>query len=220
MIKELATSLVVALVSTTPLSAEKLTRVDLDTKAILVIAGDFTEGTAARTDTFLNMNPDIREVAFNSRGGMAKEGVALADVLYQHDVKATVNKGFKCLSACAFAFIGASDMRIDGIVGFHNGYIPAQEALKIKKADLVNMSIHLGTLTVMHFIENGFGFELPLVIASVSNKNTFIVFRNEVDLLKFTTGPLVEDQITFNVNEYWLRDHVVSSQQLVLEGYM
>jgi hypothetical protein len=218
MIKALATSLIV--LASTSTSAEQLTRVDIGSKALLVIAGDFTEGTAARTDTFLNMNPDIREVAFNSRGGMAKEGVALADVLWEHDIKATVNKGYICLSACAFAFIGASDMRIDGILGFHNGYIPAQEAMSIKKADLVNMSIHLGTLTVMHFMENGFGFELPLVIAAYSNKNTFIVFRDEVALLKFTTGPLVEEQLTYNVDDYWLKDHVVTSQQLVLEGYM
>lgn len=220
MIKELTTSLIIALASTTSLSAEKLTRVDIGDKAILVIAGEFIEGTAARTDTFLNMNPDITEVAFDSRGGMAKEGVDLATVLYEQDVKATVNKGFKCLSACAFAFLGASDMRIDGILGFHNGFLEKQEALAIPKDDLVNMSIHLGTLTVMHFIENGFGFELPLVIAAATNKSTFIVFRDEVNLLKFATGPLVEDQFTYYVDEYWLRDHLVSSQQLVLEGYM
>ena len=215
MIKTLLTT--AAILLATQASAEKLTRVDLDSgKAILVIADDFIDGTADRVDTFLLMNPDIREVAFNSDGGIASEGVDLADILYDHDIKTTVNTGYHCLSACAFAFIGGSDFRIDGILGFHNGYIPYPAITEMSRDQITNVSIYMGALTTNHFVRNGFSIELPLVISATTSKETYIVFTETEDLYDFVVGEMVSDIFTDIVDAEWVDRHLWPSVRLAL----
>ena len=209
-----------ALTLGTQVNAETLTRVDVNGKGILVIADIFMKGTADRVDNFLLMNPDIKEVAFNSLGGSAAEGVDLADVLYDHDIKATVNTGYACLSACAYAFIGASDFRINGVVGFHNAHLPYSELIQVPKEQLVNISIHMGSIATSHFVRNGFIIELPIVISAFTSKDQYIVFNNTDDLWDFVAGDTVESLFDNVVDDTWLDHHLWDSTRLVAEGYI
>ena len=220
MIKTVLAAAVTALTLASQGSAETLTRVDVNGKGLLVISDYLTEGTADRVDSFLISNPDIREVAFNSLGGKAAEGVDLADVLYDHDIKATVNTGYACLSACAYAFIGATDFRINGVVGFHNAHLPYPEVAQIPRDQLVNVSIHMGSIAASHFIRNGFIMELPVVISAFTSKSQYIVFDNTDDLWDFVAGDLVSDLFDNVVDDAWIDEHLWDSTRLVAEGYI
>lgn len=82
-----------------------------DAKDRLIVEGDFSMGTAKRVSEALEAAPWVKLVEFNSRGGVAIEGLALATVLQARGVDTAVTN--YCASACITAF-AAGDRRYIG----------------------------------------------------------------------------------------------------------
>lgn len=122
------------------------------------LAGD-VDALRAVYDTYIKcrlecLGPDGNSTAIltmNGPGGDYYEGLALADFVRQNHIATVVERGMKCYSACAFAFLGGSgyatvqgmgtyiDRQIEpgGIVGFHAPYRDEAsflEALEVRGA--------------------------------------------------------------------------------------
>ncbi|WP_340160748.1 hypothetical protein [uncultured Hoeflea sp.] len=112
--------------------------------------GEITSDTPQRFREYLQNNSIGYALALNSDGGDLAAGVELGKIFRQEGLRVsvgrtvplqdtglgqsrTVNEGARCLSACAYAFLGGSIRRIeeDGQLGFHQF---ADEALDEKQS--------------------------------------------------------------------------------------
>lgn len=183
-----------------------------ETRRVLHIAGDFDEGISKDIKKALD-EYKVDEAVLYSPGGLGYEGFVSANHLSEHEVPVRVAKGTYCISACAVAFIGGTDYKInDSILAFHKGWVPNEPWKNQNEAfDAGQVS---GGYSSLFFVANGFSFELPSHINEHSNQDTFIVFHNEKDLNKYYVRTKKN-----NVNDYLdqldIKPNVLSSDDIV-----
>jgi hypothetical protein len=209
-----------ALLLASPLYAEELRVVNLPEEDVILLTGDFIEGTAQRLDDFLTANPTITKVGMVSGGGLAYEGFNVASVLSKHDVTAIVPRGYVCLSACAIGFIGAKDYVILGALGFHNMYLTDENMVGIDKLMLIIRGQQFGVRTAIFFIQNGFEVELPYIISAVTNPEEFLVFTSTEDLMTFFARNEEDNIINYldnnDIDDAWIDEHLWDSARFRL----
>ena len=91
----------------------------------IYFTGDIRRGDAKKLEAAIFENPNIKNVVMWSNGGIAAEGPLIGSVLSKYEMTAIVKENTWCMSACADAFIGAAEYKIDGgVLGFHKAWIP------------------------------------------------------------------------------------------------
>jgi len=86
---------------------------------ILAFRGGISNGVASAIDKAFTDNPNVETIVLSSTGGDIQESMRLYDVFREHEVTAWVPEGRMCMSGCAEALLGASEIIITGVVGFH-----------------------------------------------------------------------------------------------------
>ena len=153
-----------------------------ETTKILHIQGDFEDDLAETARKALDAHDVDRAVLF-SPGGQAYEGYTLAHLFSTREVPTYVSKGTYCLSACAIAFIGGTDYKVnDGILGFHSAYIP--EDVFENQQEAFKNGQQSGIYGLYYLLANGFSYEFASAISSKTDPDNFIIFTNEDDLNK------------------------------------
>ena len=153
-----------------------------ETTTILHVLGDYDEGIHKATKEALESHDIDRAVLF-SPGGSAYEGYSMANLFSTHKVKTYVAKGTYCLSACAVAFTGGEDYKVNnGILGFHKAYIPADTFENQQEAFASGSTA--GTYNFYFMLANGFSAEFAFAINEKTTPDDFIVFTNEEDFMK------------------------------------
>lgn len=178
---------------------------------VLAVIGGFTFGTADRVEEQLNNNPEIMVVALVSPGGVAMEGYALAQVFSEKGITAFVPKKGYCMSACAIAFLGAKEYQIDGVLGFHNAYIPEEAATNLTAIEMLITGQAFGAKFTEFVIANGFTFELATLVTQFTDPEHFIVFTSTEDLMRFFArgkGLSVNNYLEYTATEAWLKTHL------------
>ena len=210
--------LVMSLAISTSAPAEELRILTPDpVSRVLLFWGDVEQGSSARLEQMLTLNPDIEYIYMISAGGNAFEGYRIADVLSRHSIKAIVPEGFACLSACAVGFIGAAEYYVEGLLGFHNVYIPEGEIETVPPLNLLLAGQGFGTHTTVFFIANGFEVELPILIGNHTSPEVFVVFTNTEDLMEFfarSDTDKIEEYLEPNgIDQDWVDTHVWGTQE-------
>ena len=185
--KQLLLSLAIALTGVAASAAElSISTGERTGRTYINFTGNIEAGDANRLALFALENPQADWVNFNSPGGLATEGYQIANILSQYHLKAYVNYGAACLSACYSAFLGAWEYDIKGVLGAHVAWSPDEE---LQEGDSVSAVLArgqaLGNYDVYHHIANGFSYELPFYITRLTSASDFLVFTNNDEFLKF-----------------------------------
>ena len=106
-------------------AANVFTAKEYEGERVIYFAGDIRNGDAEKLEAVIFENPNIKNVVMWSNGGLAAEGPKIGSVLSKYNMTAIAKENTWCMSACADAFIGAAEYKIDGgVLGFHKAWIP------------------------------------------------------------------------------------------------
>lgn len=194
--------------------AESLSK--LSDKAVM-FSGEFTKGASQRLKYYLTNNPGTKEVVFKSPGGILQEGLEVGYVLHGNKLTAIVMKGDKCLSACAFAFLGADKQAILGTLGFHRAWMEDRVATQNK---ILGDGQAIGGYTLWYVLKMGYHSQLAYLIQSQTNQGTYLVFTNKADLdLLFVSSDSEAGVGKFleflpNLTQEWVKQHIKKGSEL------
>lgn len=156
----------------------------------VLFAGDFTENTAEQMKKYLVLNPQTTTVFLKSNGGLANEGFQLGLVFQKNSLNVIVAEGDMCMSACAFAFLGGAEKRIEGLLGFHNAHLASTVGVNVN--DAFKQGQLTGGYTLYYAMDMGYNSQFVYLIQVLTDVETFIKFENMVDLNKFFVGRLIK----------------------------
>lgn len=155
-----------------------------DGEPYAVLTGDIRWGDAKQLDRFLDANPHLDTIMMASPGGVAAEAYEIGRVLSYYNMKAFVAEGTWCLSACATAFLGASEYKIDGVLGFHTAWANPY-TLGNDQNEILRQGQSLGAQNTIYLLQNGFSAQFAWLTNSITSPTDFLVFFHEDDLMKF-----------------------------------
>jgi hypothetical protein len=166
-------------------------RIDDDgvTRDVLIYTGGIQTHTTEIIEYFYKQYPHIDEILFHSSGGRAIESFELGSFLSNNHLKVTVPPLAYCMSACAFAFIGGYDYRIDGMLGFHLAHFAPEDVTGVYNVDDMNgefeVGQQLGHYWSIWIMENGFSNHLTTTIVNETSKDNFLVMDHEDELMNW-----------------------------------
>jgi len=164
----------------------------------------------------IQLNPDVKRVAFSSPGGVADEGYVLGNIMRLNEMDAIVPRGAYCLSACAVAFSGGVRFHIGGALGFHNAWT-AQHDMPAIQAMIAGQQI--GMKSMQYFMLLGYHVDLPQIISNGTTPSRFFVFKNTQDFIDFYAGPGVSPYALITQREYeddYFEEHLLD-QEVILD---
>lgn len=145
----------------------------------VLLTRNFEPGAAAAFAQTLSS--DVDTVILNVTGGYLTEAMEIGRIIRAQKLRTVVPVGGSCLSACAEAFLGGVNYRIDGILAFH---VPRMERRGSSK-QAFNVGFEGGTLSAMYRYEMGFGFDLTLAINKWTTDNRLLVFKTTNELFAY-----------------------------------
>lgn len=165
-----------------------------DVRDIMMFQGDFTANTTEIIKFFMDQYPEIKELSMHSPGGLAFESFELGGYLSDKQMNVTVSPGAVCLSACAYAFIGGMNYRVDGILGFHvafidpgqNGFPPGEDPFNLPGLNnAYQQGQYTGSVFAQWFLTNGFNIGLVDQIVIETSQEKFLTFTHEDELMRY-----------------------------------
>jgi len=160
-----------------------------ESQDVLYYVGPITEYSREILEYYSDQYPEVDTIAFSSPGGVAYESFDLGFWLSAKKMKVMVPNGQACLSACAYAFMGGTDYKINGLLGFHNASIGAfieDTEWNTNKVNSVYVAGQvLGTQASYWFMVNGFHPLLVTHIMQKTDKEKFVVFSNSKSFNKW-----------------------------------
>ena len=170
---------------------------DTEYGPLLAFKGNFVSGLTNDFRRAITKYPDAKLVTMHSPGGLVTEAYALGQLFSDNSINVWVPRNEVCLSACALAFVGGTNYRVSGILGFHAAWMPSWES-DTKLSDITSAATQSSASMSFYFAANGFRAQLYQLITTYTNKETFIYFVNTNDLLEFLMVPRTyEEYLTF-----------------------
>ena len=152
-------------------------------KTVLLFTGDVKKGLVAAIIAKWQES-HFTKLIMNSPGGLSYEGSKLSRFIKKTGVSVLIKKGTGCMSACAYAAISSPNLVVNGVIGFHMGYLPEfPQTMSIEKYTKVIRASDLDSLG--NIAINNYSLMLYAIILRESSRDVFIVFFDENDLLKF-----------------------------------
>lgn len=153
--------------------------------------GYFAEDMAENIEV-IHRRFDFDTVIISSNGGFAKEGFMLSNFFQREGIDVVVPKGYHCMSACAYAIMGAKNIQINGLVGFHTPYL--MDIPDGISYDILLKYSEVSTTDLIKFImSKGYTFEFAEIIIKQSSKTHYITFLDLKTLMAFKSkNPLTK----------------------------
>jgi hypothetical protein len=192
------------------------TLIKLTDKAVM-FEGDFTNGSSNRLKFYLTSNDKTDTVVFSSNGGIFGEGLEVGYILDGKGMTAHVMSGDKCISACAFAFLGGHTQYMGGVLAFHEAWAETKFKSKDK---LFSEGQDIGGYTLFYVMEMGYTSQLAYLIQAKTNKGVYLVFDSTKDLNVFFVS---KDDSKTTLKEYnswpikdpkWLQLHIKKKEEI------
>ena len=185
------------------LSANELHKRDATT---VEFRGPFVEGTSAYMESYLKANPETTTVTFKSGGGLLAEGIYLGYLLEEYNITAIVEPKSYCVSACAFAFLGAPNQGVFGVLAFHSPFLMETDSIP---DNTVNSNFaQIGGLVLYYIMDQGYHSQLAYLIQTRTDRHTYLVFNNKSDLDVFYVGdsstPVGKFIEPLNITDAWI----------------
>ena len=183
------------------------------TSKIVLLKGEFTNGTTARVKWHLSANPQVNQIILHSNGGLFGEGVNLGLLLHERKLIAVVMEGEKCVSSCAFAFLGADKQSMKGLLAFHRAWMTDR---KVTQNKILGDGQQLGGYMLWYMLKVGYHSQFTYLITSQTDQNTFLVFdsKSSLDRLFVSVDPKrpIEDFIgKLGISSKWVKEHTKKS---------
>ena len=181
------------------------------------ISGPIMPDDALKLKVYAAMNPTAEWVALSSPGGLANAGYALSQAISNLELNTYVGYGSACVSACYIAFLGGKEYDIDGVLAAHNAWIKDTGDFTVNQG--INQGQALGAYDTYFHLANGFNFTLPYMIAIHTDKDTFVAFTDEAELMSFFSRNEEDKIVTYlkqlPIDNAWVEKYVVESADLV-----
>jgi hypothetical protein len=179
----------------------------------ILFEGQFKKGSALA----LMMKIDetgIKKVHLNSPGGLSNEGYLMGNGFRNKNITVVVKENHSCISACAIAFLGSKNQKLEGLIAFHVAHIPKQFQKKVNPSDALKNGQMIGTMTTEYFYRMGYNLQLQYFITHFTTADTFLVFKNLEELHTFKFN---EDKPYNIFNEYsnkWMAERISGLMRL------
>ncbi len=136
------------------------------------------------------------------------EAMMLGKLLQTADMTVIVEKDTLCVSACAFAVMGADKIKLDGSLVFHAPYyptIPTNEPLY----DIFRNTSLLTLELTDWFLQNGYSLSFLELMYENTNNEVFMVFNSIEDFESFKTESALELPENHTEKYLLLQDSVI-----------
>ena len=185
-------------------------------RTYITITGAIEPGDALKLQMMATMTPSAKWVALSSPGGLAQAGYKLSYAISTLELNTYVGYGSACVSACYIAFLGGKEYDIDGVLAAHNAWLKDTNDLTVNQG--INQGQSLGAYDTYFHLANGFNFTLPYAISSFTDKDTFVAFTDESELMKFFVRSEADKIVDYLQSDEptaeWMETHVVESEDL------
>lgn len=175
--------------------------------------GDIVQGDAIRLVQLVK-NTNIKTVHLNSPGGVAIEGFNLGYAARELELKLVIDDQSTCLSACGFMFLGGKEQVLEGLVGFHRPFIPAQYESQFNSNDAFTNGQGIGVGTTFYFHTMGYTLQLQALITQITNPETFLVFKNLDELNKFRFSGVMGFNNLLELPNSWVAERIAGKIRL------
>ena len=150
---------------------------------VVVYSGEMFVGDADKMRKYLKANPSTGTVYLKSRGGMLVVGVNLGKLFAEYPaLVVAVGEGDKCISACAFAFLGGNRQSLKGTLAFHRAWT---EDRKLGVDAVFSEGQMAGSFMLFYLMDMGYNSQLAYIIMDKTSKHKFLVFYKKEDLDHF-----------------------------------
>ena len=178
----------------------------------IMFVGAVEQGDNWKVLSAIQLNPGIKRIKMSSQGGVATMGYAVGDILAITQMHAIVPRGASCLSACATAFSGAATHEIHGALGYHVTWTTAHNTPAIQA---MIAGQQFATMRAKYYLNKGFHFDLPFVIAMATTSSRFFVFTDTADFLSWKVGLGAHQMTSREYEEDYLVKHLVEGEQIL-----
>lgn len=192
---------------------------ELEEMPFIEFVGIIDKGSAEKLDKFLTQHPNIKNLKMSSLGGLAREGLLMADIISNHEMDVYVIERDNCWSSCAFAFLGGKNHYITGTLAFHKPYYPPRVLETANRHDLNQQSMTLGSWLTTVIFAHGFHVELAMVIMTLTDRKTYITFNNQQDFYRYYVGkelgtdtPIRNFYDDRGITQEWINRHLLTSR--------
>lgn len=181
-----------------------IVKIDDDT---VKFKGNFTEGSGISLIMAITTYP-FKNLIIESNGGLMMEAIMLGKLLQSTDMTIIVEKDTLCVSACAFAIMGADDIKLDGSLVFHAPYYPTIPTNEPLYDVFRNTSLLTLELTEW-FLQNGYSLSFLELMYENTNNEVFMVFNSIEDFESFKTENALELPENYTEKYLLLEDSVI-----------
>lgn len=158
-------------------------------KDVIMYSGPIKQNSTEVIRFFAEQYPEITEISLNSPGGVAYESFEMGQYFSERGLSTTVSPGKICLSSCAIAFVGGTNYKIDGILGFHTAWLSIDpkdmepDGISVKMLNQAYKSGQMIGAQLSYYMRiNGFHDFLTMQINVKSDKDNFVSFTHEDQL--------------------------------------
>ena len=140
---------------------------------VFFMSGIIEIGDSKRLYELVKKHPDTKKMVFhNSLGGNYGESLIMSFIIRDHGIDTYVLRGSKCVSGCAFAWVGGKRrvLQDGGTILFHRPYQEGKEGLP------VDLKLGLAWYTGQHKI----GWKMYDDLLKLTDKNKLIKLTPEV----------------------------------------
>lgn len=154
----------------------------------LYVRGPTTQRQASQVQRFMAEN-EVKRVVLSGNGGDLLAGFRIGKLIRNEGAVVQVTTGTYCVSACAFAALGAKDGRImlGGKLLFHRGYIP-QVPIMVTLDDIARVNQYIAIISTHYLLELGYSTDFSLRIARDTSPCSFMLFSDTISIRKLHYG--------------------------------
>ena len=184
---------------------------------VAVYQGEMVKGDVQRFTDYMKANPNTKTLYMNSPGGLVSVGTRLGNVFSSNDdLIVAVAESDKCVSACAFAFLGANKQIINGKLAFHRAWT---ENRNKSVNEVFGEGQLAGGYLLYYVMDKGYNSQLMYLISSQTDRSTFIVFDNSEQLGNFFISvdkdtPVGEFLAPAGFSPEWLKQAIRKGSEL------
>lgn len=152
----------------------------------LYVTGNTTQIQMFQVAQALASN-DIDVVILSGNGGDMYSGLGIGRLIRNAGVRTQILSGTSCVSACAFAALGGTDVWVGGSLFFHRPYlmaVPAGQTLD----DVVQSSEVVGADVLVYLNSLGYGLMFGRDILANTSPCRFYVIRSTSHLREIRDG--------------------------------
>ena len=176
----------------------------------VVITGEMGPNFAKKVEAYIYKNPSTNVFFLNSPGGTVAAGIQLGSIFNRIGATTVVAAGDACISSCAFAFLGGANQKLEGALMFHRAWGNAKDGYTHN--DYLSDGQQIGGYIMWYMISVGYSTQFFYFIATETDLNKFMVFKDVKELNKLYVGgpdtPVIKFTERLPITQSWVDERI------------